>query len=44
MPRIVAVLVPWQGRTWFFKLTGPNDAVGRAKPAFLDFIQTVDVP
>lgn len=43
-PRIVAVLVPWQGHTWFFKLTGPADAVGRAKPAFLEFIQTVETP
>ncbi|MES1167096.1 MAG: hypothetical protein ABUL68_03760, partial [Pseudomonadota bacterium] len=42
--RIVAVLVPWQGTTWFFKLTGPSDAVDRAKPAFLDFIQTVEAP
>jgi len=42
--RIVAVLVPWQGSTWFFKLTGPNEAVGRAKAAFLDFIQTVEAP
>ncbi len=42
--RIVAVLVPWQGSTWFFKLTGPNEAVERAKPAFLEFIQTVEAP
>lgn len=42
--RIVAALVPWQGRTWFFKLTGPNDAVGRAKPAFSAFLQTVSAP
>lgn len=42
--RIVAALVPWQGRTWFFKLTGPNDAVGRAKPAFTAFLQTVSAP
>ena len=43
-PRNVAVMVPWQGHTWFFKLTGPNDAVGRVKPAFLEFIQTVTTP
>jgi len=42
--RIVAVLVPWQGRTWFFKLTGPGEAVGDAKPAFLEFLQTVEPP
>ena len=43
-PRIVAALVPWQGRTWFFKLTGPGDAVAAAKPAFLAFLQTVEAP
>jgi hypothetical protein len=40
-PRILAALVPWQGRTWFFKLSGPADAVAAAKPAFLTFLQSV---
>ena len=43
-PRIVAALVPWQGRTWFFKLTGPGEAVAAAKPGFLTFLQTVEAP
>lgn len=42
--RIVTALLPWQGATWFFKLTGPSDAVGRAKPAFIEFVKTVQSP
>ncbi len=41
---IVAALVPWNGGTWFFKLTGPADAVAKAKPAFLSFLRTVRAP
>jgi hypothetical protein len=41
---IVAALVPWNGGTWFFKLTGSAEAVGRAKPAFLSFLRTVRAP
>ena len=41
---IVAAIVPWNGGTWFFKLTGPTDAVTRAKPAFIEFIKTVRAP
>ena len=43
-PRILAALVPWQGRTWFFKLSGPADAVAAAKPSFLNFLQSVAAP
>ena len=42
--RILAALLPWQGSTWFFKLTGPDDAVAAAKPAFLSFLRTVKAP
>ena len=42
--RIVAALLPWQGATWFFKLTGPADAVGKARPEFLEFLKTVQAP
>jgi hypothetical protein len=42
--RILAALLPWQGSTWFFKLSGPDDAVSKAKPAFLSFIKTVKAP
>jgi hypothetical protein len=41
---VVAALLPWNGATWFFKLTGPSDAVARAKPAFLSFLRTVRAP
>jgi hypothetical protein len=41
---IVAALLPWNGGTWFFKLTGPAEAVARAKPAFPRFLKTVRAP
>lgn len=41
---IVAASVPFDGGTWFFKLTGPADAVARAKPVFLSFLKTVRAP
>ncbi len=41
---IVAALLPWRGGTWFFKLTGPADAVARAKPGFRAFLETVRSP
>jgi hypothetical protein len=33
--------VPFAGSTWFFKLTGPEAFVEQQKPAFLDFLETV---
>lgn len=39
--RILAALVPWQGATWFFKLTGPDRLVEDEKAAFGAFLQTV---
>ena len=41
---VVAALLPWSGGTWFFKLTGPADAVARDKPAFISFLRTVRAP
>jgi hypothetical protein len=41
---VVAASVPWDGGTWFFKLTGPAAAVAQAKPAFLSFLRTVQAP
>jgi hypothetical protein len=41
---MVAALVPWGGGTWFFKLTGPPEAVSRSKAAFLAFLRTVRTP
>ena len=42
--RILAALLPWRGSTWFFKLSGSDDAVSKEKPAFLSFIKTVKAP
>jgi hypothetical protein len=42
--RILAAMLPWQGGTWFFKMTGPDESVAQAKPAFLSFLKTVKAP
>jgi hypothetical protein len=39
--RVIGALVPYEGATWFFKLTGPEELVAREKPAFFAFLQTV---
>ena len=39
--RILAAFAPWQGGTWFFKLTGPAALVEDEKPAFVAFLKTV---
>jgi hypothetical protein len=39
--RLLGVIVPFGGGTWFFKLTGPSALVAQAKPEFLAFLQTV---
>ncbi len=39
--RIVGAVLPRGGQTWFFKLTGPADEVGRQKPAFEAFVKSV---
>jgi hypothetical protein len=39
--RILGVMVPRGGRTWFFALRGPADLVGREKPAFEAFVKSV---
>jgi hypothetical protein len=40
-PRILGAMVPFGGATWFFKLSGPAAVVEKAKPDFLNFLQTV---
>jgi hypothetical protein len=42
--RILAALLPLNGGTWFFKLSGSDDAVAKAKPEFLAFLNTVKAP
>jgi len=42
--RIIAAVASWQGNSWFFKMTGPTEAVGKEKADFLDFLQTVRAP
>jgi hypothetical protein len=39
--RILAVMVPREGITWFFKMRGPADIVGRQKSAFETFVRSV---
>jgi len=42
--RMIGVIVPQSGATWFFKFTGPDALVAREKPVFLDFLKTVRSP
>lgn len=39
--RVLGAIVPFNGATWFFKLTGPDALVAREKTAFIDFVKTV---
>lgn len=39
--RTIAAWTRHDGRVWFFKLTGPQEAVEREKPKFVKFIQSV---
>ena len=39
--RVLGLIVPYNGATWFFKLTGPDALVAAQKTEFLDFIQTL---
>ena len=42
--RLLGAIVPSNGATWFFKLTGPAARVAAEKPAFLSFVQTLSTP
>ncbi|HVU23862.1 MAG TPA: hypothetical protein VHE13_07025 [Opitutus sp.] len=42
--RLLGAIVPFDGATWFFKLTGPDALVAREKNAFLEFLGTVKAP
>ena len=39
--RILVAFLPREGQTWFFKMTGPADLVGRQKAAFEAFVASV---
>jgi hypothetical protein len=39
--RMLGAIVPHGGATWFFKLSGPEVVVAQAKPAYLEFLQSV---
>jgi len=39
--RVLGAIVPFNGATWFFKLTGPDALVAAKKPEFLAFLQTL---
>ncbi len=39
--RTLAAMVPHEGSTWFFKLTGPDALVAKEKAAFMAFLDTV---
>jgi len=41
---ILGAIVPFEGATWFFKLTGPAPALQAAKPAFIGFLHTLKAP
>jgi len=38
--RLVGVVLPFGGQTWFYKLMGDPDAVAQQKDAFLKFVQS----
>ena len=39
--RMLGAIVPYDGATWFFKLTGPAALIAQEKPGYLEFLQTV---
>jgi hypothetical protein len=41
---MMGAIVPVNGSTWFFKLTGPGSSVRASKPEFLEFLHTVRAP
>jgi hypothetical protein len=42
--RLVGVVLPRNGQTWFYKLMGDPDLVARQKDAFVAFIQSAKYP
>ena len=42
--RLIGVVLPLNGQTWFYKLMGDPDVVGRQKDAFIRFVQSAQYP
>ena len=42
--RLISVIVPREGQTWFYKLMGDPAVAGREKTAFIKFVQSVRYP
>lgn len=42
--RMLGAITNYNGNSWFFKLMGPDVLVAAEKPAFLQFLQTVQAP
>lgn len=42
--RMLVGAASFEGQTWFFKLTGPDEGVAAEKPAFVAFLRTVKSP
>ena len=39
--RMLAGIANYEGQTWFFKLTGPDQGVAAEKAAFIAFLRTI---
>ena len=39
--RIIGSMLPAEGTTWFFKMTGPEALVAQEKPVFKEFLQSI---
>ncbi len=42
--RVLGAIVPHNGSTWFFKITGPDPVVSAERDAFNTFLQTLRAP
>jgi len=42
--RLVGIILPQAGQTWFYKLMGDEQLVGQQKEAFVKFIQSAKYP
>ncbi|TWT76811.1 hypothetical protein CA13_73100 [Planctomycetes bacterium CA13] len=39
--RMIAAMIPQEGQTWFFKVTGPENAITTIEAEFRNFVETV---